>query len=217
MKKDRLLCKSKRMLVTALCIMFAVIANAYGAEINGIYYNLSQETKTAEVTSGDSKYTGDVIIPEGVVYDGVTYSVTSIGGYAFYGCSGLTSVTIPNSVTSIGDAAFYGCYGLKKAEFASIESLCNIEFTGYYSNPLYDAHNLYINGEEIKDLVIPNSVTSIGKYAFSGCSGLTSVTIPNSVTSIGWSAFDGCSGLTSVTIPNSVTSIGKRAFNGVYL
>ena len=139
-------------------------------------------------------------------------SVTSIGYAAFYDCSGLTEVTIPNSVTSIGDYAFYGCSGLKKANFESVESLCKIEFNSYTSNPLYNTHNLYINGEEVKALVIPNSVTSIGDYAFWYCSGLTDVTIPNSVTSIGNRAFQGCSGLTEVTIPNSVTSIGDYAF-----
>ena len=141
-------------------------------------------------------------------------SVTSIGNNAFDGCSGLTSITIGNSVTSIGDYAFYYCSGLTKAEFASVESLCNIKFSNSASNPLSYAHHLYINGVEVKDLVIPNSVTSIGDYAFRGCSGLTSVTIPNSVTEIGSAAFSGCSGLTSVTIPNSVTSIGGSAFSG---
>jgi len=89
---------------------------------------------------------------------------------------------------------------------------CKTAFNGSYSNPLYYAHHLYLNGEEIKDLVIPNSVTSIEDWAFNGCSSLTSVTIPNSVTSIGKWAFDYCSGLTSVTIGNSVTSIGDNAF-----
>ena len=123
-------------------------------------------------------------------------------------------VVIPNSVTSIGNYAFYGCSDLTKAEFASIESLCNMSFYSSDSNPLYYAKYLYVNGEKIKNLVIPNSVTSIGNYAFSGCSGLTSVTIPESVTSIGNAAFVRCSGLTSITIPNSVTSIGWSAFNG---
>ncbi|MCI6857587.1 MAG: leucine-rich repeat domain-containing protein, partial [Bacteroidales bacterium] len=84
----------------------------------------------------------------------------------------------------------------------------------YYANPLYYAHHLYQNGKEVTNIVIPNSFTSIGKYAFEYCSGLTSVTIPNSVTSIGNMAFYNCSGLTSVTIPNSVTEIGGSAFYG---
>ena len=139
-------------------------------------------------------------------------SVTSIGERAFYNCSGLMSVTIPNSITSIGETAFYGCSGLKSVNIFDLAAWCNISFSSFYSNPLYYAHHLFLNGEEIKDLVIPNSVTSIGSYAFYGCSGLTSVTIPNSVTSIGEKTFYGCSGLTSVTIPNSVTSIGSSAF-----
>ena len=162
---------------------------------NPLYYAHHLYINGKEVT--------DVTIPN---------SVTSIGYQAFKGCSGLTSVTIPNSVTSIGGDAFGGCTGLNKAEFASIESLCKINFNSGYSNPLYYAHHLYINGKEVTDVTIPNSVTSIGGYAFNGCSGLTSVTIPNSVTSIGDNAFRICKSLTSVTIPNSVTKIGTRAF-----
>ena len=98
-----------------------------------------------------------------------------------------------------------------------IAAWCKISFSmdntpRYYSNPLYYAHHLYLNDTEIKDLVIPNSVTYIGEYAFINCTGLTSVTIPNSVTSIGSNAFSGCSGLTSVSISNSVKSIGYRSF-----
>ena len=140
-------------------------------------------------------------------------SVESIGKSAFNGCSGLTSVTIPNSVESIGYDAFNSCSGLTSVHISDIAAWCNIDFAFFTSNPLYYAHHLYLNGEEVKDLVIPNSVTSIGDYAFRGCSGLTSVTIGNSVTSIGAEAFMGCSGLTSVTIPNSVTSIGDYAFS----
>lgn len=141
-------------------------------------------------------------------------SVTSIGTWAFRACTGLTSVTIGNSVTSINSFAFYGCSSLCKAEFASVESICAIQFWDVTSNPLFFAKNLYINGEEIKDLVIPKSVTSLGKYTFAGCSGLTSVTIPNSVTSIGDNAFRDCSGLTSLEIPNSVKTIDYAAFDG---
>ena len=141
-------------------------------------------------------------------------AVSYIDKYAFSGCSGLTSVSIPNSVTYIGDYAFYGCSSLTKAEFANIESLCAIEFVDRQANPLYFAKHLYINGREITDLVIPNSVTSIGACSFAGCSGLTSVTIPKSVTSIKSDAFYNCSGLTKVTIPKSVTDIGYWSFSG---
>ena len=142
----------------------------------------------------------DIVIPE---------SVTRIGNYTFSGCF-LNSVTIPNSVTSIGQQAF-SYLGLKYVTISDLEAWCKISFSGISSNPLFYAHHLFMNGEEIKDLVIPESVTSIGNYSFSGCM-LTSVTIPNSVTSIGESAFSSCS-LTSITIPNSVTSIGESAFS----
>ena len=141
-------------------------------------------------------------------------SVTSIGGNAFKGCSGLTSVTIGNSVSSIGDNAFQGCSGLTSVHITDMAAWCKIAFGDETSNPLYYAHYLYLNGEEIKDLVIPNSVTRIRDYAFEGCSGLTSVTIPNSVTTIGYNAFQSCLRLTSLTIGNSVFSIGGNAFWG---
>ena len=145
----------------------------------------------------------DLVIPD---------IVTTIGWNAFYDCTGLTSITIPDSVTSIGDKAFYGCTCLEGVYITDIAAWCNIKFNGYSSNPLYYAHNLYLNGELVTDLVIPDGVTTIGGYAFYNCYGLTSVTIPDSVTTIGGSAFYGCTGLTSITIPDSVTSIGNYAF-----
>ena len=173
----------KRILLLFSAIMLSCIALwAHDVGIGGIYYNLDETNKTAEVTyrgeyyySYDNEYSGSVTMPETITYNSEIYSVTSIGSSAFEDCSGLTSVTIPNSVTTIGSSAFAGCSGLTS-------------------------------------VTIPNSVTSIGDYAFSSCSGLTEVTIPNSVTSISYYAFSYCSGLTEVTIPNSVTSIGYNAF-----
>ena len=161
---------------------------------------------------GDSICTGNTYIKNlEYLFDG------SIGSSAFSGCSGLTSVTIGSSVTSIGSDAFNNCSSLKKVIVPNfdIKKWCSIKFGNHYANPLYYAHHLYSDeNTEITELIIPDDMTSIPNYVFSGCSGLTSVTIPNSVTSIGSSAFNGCSGLTSVTIPNSVTYIGSGAFLG---
>ncbi len=145
-----------------------------------------------------------IVIPE---------SVTVIGEYAFCDCQSLTSVAIPESVTRISKSAFGNCPNLRKATFSSIESLCGINFNDGFSNPLCFAKHLYINGEdeEIKEIVITESVTNIGNYAFYNCSYLKSIAIPNSVTTIGNSAFIK-SGLTSVVISNTVTSIGDYAF-----
>ena len=204
---------SLRALFLSLAVLLSLPMLAVEVEIDGINYDLDTETDQATVIAKSSgKYSGEIVIPESVEHEGVAYSVTSIGYRVFFDSSRLTSVTIPNSMESIGDFAFYFCFGLTSVHISDIAAWCNIDFDGYFSNPLCFAHHLYLNGEEVKDLVIPNSVTSIGVYAFSGCSGLTSVTIPNSVTSIESEVFSGCSGLTSVTIPNSVTSIGVAAF-----
>ena len=123
-----------------------------------------------------------------------------LGGYAFYGCSVLTNLTIPSSVTSIGESAFEYCRSLTSLAIpSSVTSIGKSAFEYCRS---------------LTSLTIPSSVTLIGWYAFQGCSGLTSLTIPSSVTSIGYSAFKGCSGLTNLTIPSSVTSIGESAFSG---
>ena len=126
----------------------------------------------------------------------------------------MTSVTIGNSVTSIGNYAFDGCIGLTSVNISDLEAWCKIDFATVNTNPLYYAKKLYLNGELLTALVVPNSITDIKNYAFFSCTSLTSVTIPNSVTNIGWSAFYGCSGLSSITIPNSVTSIGSDALFG---
>jgi len=159
---------------------------------------------TGLATIGDNAFEGCSGLASVTIGNGVT----CIDNYAFYGCSGLTSVTIPNSVTSIGSSAFSCCYGLTSISVTS-------------GNPNYDSRdncnaiietstNTLVNG--CKNTVIPESVTSIGSFAFYNCSGLTSIDIPNNVTSIGVSAFYTCTGLTFITIPNSVTSIDDGAF-----
>ena len=189
-----------------------------------LYYNIVDNHAVVVRPGTSSSFinyiTGDVIIPSSVIYNDTTYSVTAlgtVGGFGpFYSCSGLTSVTIPNSVTYFGDLAFGNCSGLTSVNYiGTIEQWCNITFSDYSSNPTLYSHSLNINGSPVTNLVIPNSVTSIGEYAFFECSSLTSVNIPNSVTSIGAYAFKSCSSLTSViTIGDSVTSIGNSTFYG---
>ena len=163
----------------------------------------------------------------------IPYSVTSIGSSAFKGCSGLTSISIPSSVTTIGESAFSDCTGLTSITIPdNVTSIGESVLSGCSGltsiivgsrNAVYDSRdncNAIIETQSNHLLAgcqksfIPKSVTSIGSSAFSGCSGLTSITIPNGVASIGRGAFWMCSSLASITIPNSVTSIGRCAFYG---
>ena len=232
----------KKLLLFMLLVMTMPVTMMAGEQvtIDGIKYDLVKKAQQAEVIWVSIRDT--ITIPSTIVHDDVTYSVTrigdeacearvsssfntltsvtisegvtSIGSKAFKLNQALSSITIPSSVTSIEGDAFDYCSKLKSVHISDLAAWCNISFGNYKSNPLYYGPRLYLNDQEITDLVIPEGVTSIGNYAFSGCSGLTSVDIPNSVTSIGHSAFRNCSSLTTVTIPNSVTSIGDYAFSG---
>ena len=182
-------------LLTTTCLW------AYDFQSGDLYYNItsSSEPYTIEVSNAVSSIT-TATIPETITYNSITYSVTSIGDYAFYYCDSLTSVTIPESVTSIGDQAFYNCFSLTSVTIPnSVTSIGRYAFAYCYS---------------LTSITIPESVTSIGDWAFYVCSSLTSITIPNGVTCIGDAAFMACSSLTSITIPNSVTSIGRGIFRG---
>ena len=133
-----------------LSVLFSTSALAYDVKIDGIYYNLISKAKTAEVTSGEEKYSGEVVIPSSITVEGKEYTVTFIGAYAFENCSGLTSVTIPNSVTSIDGYAFKNCSGLTSITIPnSVTVIDNDAFSGCIS---------------LTSITIPNSVTSIDDY-----------------------------------------------------
>ena len=228
----------KKLLTLTLLFLLPLLAKAYDVQIDGIYYLLNGDSKTATVTfENDSynSYSGSVNIPEKFTYKDIEYTVTCIGERAFQSCKNLTFVAIPQTVISIEDRAFWACSTLNSLSMPN--SLTTI---GGYAF-IYCYGLLSIN--------IPNSVTSIGDGAFSNCSGLDSIkvesgstyydsredcnaiietrtntliagckktTIPNTVTAIGNDAFDGCYGLTSIIIPNTVTSIGNYAFDDCY-
>lgn len=188
----------KKELLLFVMLVLPMLASADAVEINGIYYNLVSKANHAEVTSHPNKYSGSVVIPEKVIYEGVEHSVMSIGDRAFSDCSNLTFVTIPNSVTSIGKDAFKSCSGLTSITIPnSVKTISD---------------GAFFNCSNLTSVKIPSSVTYINSTTFYHCSGLTSITIPNSVWGIGSLAFQGCSSLTSVTIPNSVKYIYSGAF-----
>ena len=209
---------------TTVTVTFeATQSYSYDVEVDGIYYNLNTNNKTAEVTNktdNGGDYSGSITIPSSINVNGIQYSVTSIGNASFGNCWELTSITIPNSITSIGNAAFR-CSGLTSITIPN--SVTSIGAMAFFScsnltsitlpNSVTTLDNHVFNHcSSLTSITIPNSVTSIGNWTFSDCSGLKSINIPNSIVSIGEGAFNGCSSLTSITIPNSVTSIGENAF-----
>ncbi|MBR5393534.1 MAG: leucine-rich repeat protein [Bacteroidaceae bacterium] len=194
-------------LLPVVASAFGEIVIGYNAYVDGIFYNLSGDE--AEVTFQEydeynavyiSNYTGNIVLPASITYNGKTYRVTGIRSYAFADCKNLLSVTIPESVTSFGESAFYDCSSLVSATIpGNVKSI---------------SPDTFLNCRSLTSVTLGDGVANIDIGAFRNCSSLTSVNIPKSVTTIGGSAFEGCTALTDVTIPGSVTSIGNGAFKG---
>ncbi|MBQ3364571.1 MAG: leucine-rich repeat protein [Muribaculaceae bacterium] len=217
-----------------LAFLIPATTTAHDFEVDGVYYNIVNDNEVEVTYQGTSyhsgHYSGDMSFPSIVTYNGITYSVTSIGDYAFSYSSRLTNVNIPTSVTSIGDHAFYNSGITSIFIPTSITSIGDGAFSccGKRTNIIVaDGNNIYDSRDNCnaiietatnklivgcKNTVIPASVTSIGNYAFSSCKDLTSVNLPTSVATIGNYAYEYCNGLASVNIPTSVTSIGDCAF-----
>ncbi|MBP5595520.1 MAG: leucine-rich repeat protein [Pseudobutyrivibrio sp.] len=231
-------------LLLILTMLLPLVANAYDAYINGIYYNFSGDEAIVTNGASDNSYTGAVDIPEHVPFKGNVYTVTTIGNNAFGNCSGLISIAFPSSVKRVMSGAFSGCSSLNKVIVTDIAAWCSITYEGSnYQNgdfPLCMALHLYSDeNTEITEVIIPDGVTRIEPLAFRDAKYITSVTIPESVTNIGAQAFRGmhsltsinlpqgissiepytfqdCESLASITIPNGVTKIGDYAFSKCY-
>lgn len=192
----------KQPLLLAIMLL-PLVANAYDFEVNGIFYGYNSTSQTAYVTSGSTKYSGDIIIPNTVSYNGRQMSVSEIGWEAFKDCTELASVSMTNSVQVIGNRAFYGCVELTKIEMSEC-----IQEIGEYA--FYDC-------KKLKGLILPETLENIEMNAFAGC-GVEFLSIPKSVVRIGMYAFSSCCNLKSFVFSdsNDVVTLGNGTLGGGY-
>ena len=234
---------------------FAYTFTAVAPSGQTLYYNLSGGTAivTCSGTPGSAgswlsgtRPTGDLIIPDSVTYQGSTYPVVSIGDYAFVGCTGLSSVTIPSTISSIGLSSFNGCTGLDSLlvpnsvltlgqsafgwctglTYALVPKLninmfrgCNNLTTVVITMPIIGGipYQTFYGCSSLASITISSTVTAIGYEAFRGCSSLSTINLSSALTDIGYSAFNGCSNLSLASLPDSIRTIGDSAFYGTAL
>ena len=188
--------------------------------LNGIKYRL-YPTKTAKVLKKND-YSGDIVIPETVTYNNITYKITSLERGCFEGCWLLTSINLSSSITSLESGCFEGCWSLTSINLpSSITSLgddCFSDCSSLTSINLPSSITSLGDGcfrdcSRLTSINLPSSITSLGSYCFRGCSRLTSINLPSSITSLGSYCFSGCSSLTSINLPSSITSLGDDCFS----
>ena len=189
--------------------------NSYGSYSSVPWYSYRSYIKSAIIADNVTNIGNYIFYKcENLTKVNIPDSITDIGIASFAYCSNLASITIPNSVTRIDHFAFEKCTNLKEMYIYDISAWLNVKLSSSNSHPLNSGNSkLYIKNELITELSIPNTVTTIGNYAFYGCCSLTNVIIPEGITSIGDSAFQECSGIVSIKIPDSVTNISQSAFS----
>ena len=198
----------KLTLLLTLLLAGGFVATAHDFEVDGIYYKIndyevSVTYKGTSYTQYHDRYSGSVTIPSTVTYNGTTYSVTAIGELAFYYCTRLTSIIIPNSVTTIGSSAFSECSGLTSIDIPNSVTSIGVAAFEFCTS--------------LTSITIPQSIISIDRGVFQYCSSLTSIDIPNSVTSIGEKAFYMCNGLNEIyCLALTPPTLGNSTFSDCY-
>ena len=188
----------KKIFLSFCVILFAIDALAYNAKVGDIYYTVVTKAKTAEVTYGEEPYMGEIVIPETILFNDETYTVTVIGNDAFKNCAELLQVSLPNSITRIGDNAFFSCVGLSSVSIPS-------SVTSIGQNAFQYCYNL-------SSIILPNSVKEMGRAVFYGCTALQSVTIGTGLKEIGEASFYNCGQLVNLEIPANIETIRGQAF-----
>ena len=187
--------KARRMFTVIIMMVASVLCSEAQTLIDGLYYNLDYNTKTASVAKNKSA-SGDIVIPEKVTYDNVEYTVTSLEENSFR-YSSISSIKLPSSVTILGNTCFANCNSLTSIDLpSSVMTLGNGCFSGC----------------AIKSIKIPSSVTTLGNFCFSSCFSLTSVELPSSINTISLGCFQDCKSLAFISIPSSVSNLYLQCF-----